>query len=128
MMRRLHRWLGLLTGVFLAVVAVTGIGMQVISLVSPEQHGPPGLAAGGPAQGLPGRPQPGPAPGPPEPHDLDFRGWLDHIHDGEVAGNAGRVVSLAFGVALLFFSISGIWMYARMFSARRRNGAGDLFW
>jgi uncharacterized iron-regulated membrane protein len=108
-MRRLHRWCGLVTGVFMALIALTGIGMQVIDLIWPEQDGP--RDAPDPARGV---------------HQI--RAFIDHLHDGEVLGVSGRAVSLVLGVALLFFSVSGIWMYWTMLSARRRNGVGKLFW
>jgi uncharacterized iron-regulated membrane protein len=116
-MRRLHRWFGLVTGVFMALIALSGIGMQVIDLIWPEHPGP----RGGPPGGLPRGPDPA--------HGLhQFRAFMDHLHDGELLGYWGRIVSLALGLALLLFSVSGIWMYWTMYSARRRNGMGKVFW
>ncbi len=147
MWRRLHRWFGLVTGLLFSVVSLTGIGMQVVSLVSPEHDGPPPFedtsgkagdgaqshAGGPPAAGMIVNPEGGearPEPGGPGPHDQrpDFYHWLDHIHDGEFAGPAGRVVSLILGLALFFFSVSGLWMYWTMFRNRARAGQPGLFW
>jgi uncharacterized iron-regulated membrane protein len=48
-------------------------------------------------------------------------GLLHHLHSGESFGPLGVVVSLLSGFALLFFSFSGLWMYIRMWSHRRKN-------
>jgi len=124
-MRRLHRWFGLITGIFFAVIALTGICMQTISLLSPrEEDRPPAVASNrlnvAPASPAVSKPQP--------PRKPDLYHWLDHVHDGEFAGPAGRVFSLVLGFALLFFSVSGIWMYWKMFQGRSRNDKTEIFW
>lgn len=115
-MRQFHRWLGLITGFFFMFVALTGIGMETIKLFVPDapkpamSHGPGAAALAGP------------------PRKMDFYHGLNHIHDGELAGPAGRIIVLMLGFALLFFSISGIWMYWKMLAARHRIGKKQLFW
>ena len=102
----------LITGIFMAVISATGIGMQTIDLLSGDQHqGPtPGMQAPRPTpQGAL------PAKQPRNDRQPDLRGAIDHIHNGKFAGNGGRVVSLVMGLALFFFSVSGIRMYWQIF-------------
>jgi len=94
--------------------------MQSIALLNPRDEGPPPAAS---AQMAPPREEP-----PAGARKPDLYHWLAHIHDGEIVGPAGRVASLILGLALLFFSVSGIWMYWKMFDARRRTGKADPFW
>jgi uncharacterized iron-regulated membrane protein len=126
-MRQLHRWFGLITGIFFAFVALTGIGMQTVALLNPREEGPPPAASPGKAAEASRATDREPTAGRGE-RKPDFYHWLDHIHDGEIAGPAGRIVSLLLGVALFFFSVSGIWMYWKMYSGRRRLGKHDVFW
>lgn len=106
MMRRLHRWFGLITSVIMAFVAATGIIMQVMDLFNIDDQQGPGAPGGG----------------------LRLRDLIDHLHDGEYFGNTGRVISLLMGVALFFFFVSGIWMYWQMLRARSELGKKGLFW
>ena len=123
-MRRLHRWFGLIAGFFFMVMSITGIGMETIKLVLPE---PPKPASVGtlerPASASPHVKSPD---GP--PRKMDVYHWLNHIHDGELAGPAGRILVLMLGFALFFFSVSGLWMYWTMFDARSRLGKTQVFW
>ena len=105
------------------LMSLTGIGMETIKLVVPETPRP---AIGHMDRALPAK-SPGKASDGP-PRKLDFYHLLNHIHDGELAGPAGRVIVLLLGFALFFFSISGIWMYWKMFDARSRLGKKQVFW
>ena len=49
--------------------------------------------------------------------------WLYTIHTGRAGGWAGRVVIQCTGLALVFFSVSGVWLW---FSARRQRRARKL--
>ena len=56
-------------------------------------------------------------------------GFFHHIHSGAEFGKAGEAISFFSGLALLFFALSGIWMYVRMWRERARRGAsGCWFW
>ena len=143
-MRRYHRWLAVLFGVFILWIAVTGVLSQVGSLVNnggfeeeTEQRGKAQAAALGnavtpaarahehdtPAALLPAAfvcpadmdCRPKPAP---RPWNVSF---LHHLHSGEQFGPVGVVISILSGLALVFFAFSGLWMYIRMFSHRRTN-------
>ena len=144
-MRKLHRWLAVFFGVFLFWIALTGFGTQLLviqldgertgaSIVPAAQaHGgeeheaPPPVnpqAAGAPAEfacpeGWTCRPPSAPSE---TAEALDF---VRHLHSGEAFGPVGTAISLASALALLFFALSGLWMYVKMWRARK---GGGLFW
>ena len=143
-MRRYHRWLSVLFGVFILWIAVTGVLSQIGNLVNnggfeeeTEQRGEAQAAAIGAAAMPPARAQEQPAPAAQLsaafvcPADMDCRpkpqprpwnvGFLHHIHSGEQFGPVGVVISILSGLAVVFFAFSGLWMYIRMFSHRRTN-------
>lgn len=62
---------------------------------------------------------------PPQAWDV---GFLHHLHSGEEFGPAGVILSMAGGIALIFFALSGLWMYAQMYRARARSGRKGWFW
>ena len=57
-------------------------------------------------------------------------GFLHHLHSGEQFGPAGVILSMASGLALLFFAFSGLWMYLQMYRRRahRHSHPKRLFW
>jgi uncharacterized iron-regulated membrane protein len=57
-------------------------------------------------------------------------GFLHHIHSGEEFGPAGVILSMASGLALIFFAFSGLWMYIQMFARRshRKSHPRKVFW
>ena len=143
-MRRYHRWLSVLFGVFILWIAVTGVLSQIGSLVNnggfeeeTEQRGEAQAAALGNAITPAARAQQQPAPAAQLsgafvcPSDMDCRpkpqprpwnvGFLHHLHSGEQFGPVGVVISILSGLAVVFFAFSGLWMYIRMFSHRRTN-------
>jgi uncharacterized iron-regulated membrane protein len=122
--RTFHRWFGLIAGFFFMLMSLTGIGMETIKLVVPEQPRPASVVTID-------RPHPaGPSTKAPDgpPRKMDFYHWLNHIHDGELAGPTGRIVVLLLGFALFFFSVSGLWMYWKMYDGRSRLGKKQVFW
>jgi len=46
-------------------------------------------------------------------------GLLHHLHSGESFGPAGVVISLMSGLAMVFFSFSGLWLYISMWRNRK---------
>ena len=114
----------------MAVISATGIVLQVQVLM--ENHdGPPAALAAEPHRDAPDEEKPGAgaANAPPEKdHDRELHETIMHIHSGEFFGKFGNVIGLICGLALLFFSISGLWMYWQMFQARSRNGRREVFW
>jgi uncharacterized iron-regulated membrane protein len=51
----------------------------------------------------------------------EFGHVVKDIHSGEALGPLGTVLSIASGLALAFFSVSGFWMYVQMWRRRRRS-------
>ena len=59
----------------------------------------------------------------------DWHQVVKRMHRGDIIGRfAGRYVDIVAGAALLYLLISGVVMYAQMFSRRRRAGQTSLFW
>ena len=57
--------------------------------------------------------------------------YLHHLHAGEEFGPTGTILSIARGLALLFFAFSGLWMYIEMFRGRRAAAQAirkRIFW
>ena len=48
-------------------------------------------------------------------------GYLHHLHSGEEFGPAGTVISILSGFALIFFSLSGLWLYVQMWRNRKER-------
>ena len=124
-MRKYHRWLSVLFGVFLLWIAVTGVMSQFADIVA-EGERPPAAAA--PArftcpETMTCRPKPTPDGA------RAWVGYLHHLHSGEEFGPVGTAISILSGIALIFFSFSGLWMYIQMW--RNRNARGvkpGWFW
>ena len=133
-MRKWHRWLAVLFGVFLLWISVTGVLSQVGSLVnkggltSEVRAAAPGVPPGFKCpETMNCRPKPKPG------------GWnvglLHHLHSGESFGPVGTIISILSGLALMFFSFSGLWLYIQMWRgrlARVEQGktvrGGRIFW
>ena len=117
-MRKWHRWLSLFFGVFMLWMAVTGTLSQIVPLT----QGKPQAAQAGPVS----KAQPDFVC----PPDVMCRpkqakggqsivGLLHHLHSGESFGPVGVLISTLTGFALIFFSISGIWLYVQMWRFRK---------
>ncbi|MEO6360184.1 MAG: PepSY domain-containing protein [Sphingomicrobium sp.] len=131
MMRRWHRWLSLLFGVFMLWIAATGLLSQIGSLVNKG-----GFERSESAASAPAVPAGFTCPdtmtcrlkAPPAAWNV---GLLHHLHSGEQFGPVGVILSILSGCALLFFAVSGMVMYVNMFSARTRRArqtGGKWFW
>ncbi|MFO1254873.1 MAG: PepSY domain-containing protein [Sphingomonadaceae bacterium] len=124
-MRKWHRWLSVIFGVVLLWIAVTGVMSQVAALVA---EGQPQAAAAPPAgficpETMTCRPKPAPDGA------RAWVGFLHHLHGGEEFGPVGIALSTAGGLALVFFAISGLWLYIQMWRGRRGRGARPgWFW
>lgn len=134
-MRKVHRWLSVIVGAIILFIAITGVLSQIGSLVN---NG--GFESEASEQAAKAREAAATPPGfvcpetmtcrvkrTPEPGDWNV-GFLHHIHSGEEFGPVGVIVSIVSGLALIFFAISGLWMYIQMFRARTGNGRKGLFW
>lgn len=125
-MRKWHRWLSVFFAVFLLFIATTGLLSQLAVLWPQPESASQAAAAEPPAgwscpEGWRCR------PAPPSEGIRSLTGFFHHLHSGEEFGPIGTAISVLSGLALVFFCISGIWMYVRMW-ARQRKGARRIFW
>ena len=153
-MRKWHRWLSVFFGVFILFIAATGLASHWAALW-PENASAPAVVAtaqaheamgGMPAMSaaaLPSASSPASlaaAPfvcpenwrcraAPPETGPRAWVGFFHHLHSGEEFGPVGTAISVLSGAALVFFAISGLWVYVRMWRERARRGADKRwFW
>lgn len=56
----------------------------------------------------------------------DGEDWVVRLHTGEILGDGGKFLGLAWGLALIAMSISGIILYIKMLQARRIGSAGKV--
>ena len=125
-MRKWHRWLSIVFAVFLFWIAATGVlshlaGWSREEAPVAEATPPPGFVCPEGWRCTPPRPESG--------GFGSLTGFFHHLHSGEEFGKAGEAISFVSGVALLFFSFSGVWLYIRMWRERARRGARSRwFW
>lgn len=128
-MRKWHRWLSVFFGIFIFFIATTGVLSQWAVLWPVPEPTAAELAAQTPPPGFecpegwrcsPPRTETGPR---------SLVGFFHHLHSGEEFGPVGTVISILSGLALMFFALSGVWIYVRMWLDRRRRSAKDRwFW
>ena len=128
-MRKWHRWLGIVFAVVILWVALTGVlsyaaewwpGAAPSAEAAARAAPPAGFECPEGWRCLPPRPEGGGMRG--------MVGMLHHLHSGEELGLAGQVVVMLSGLALVFFSISGVWMYLQMWRGRSARGRREAFW
>lgn len=127
-MRKWHRWLSIVFAVFLVWISVTGMlshlgawSGEAASVESAEIAPPPGFVCPEGWRCSPPRAE--------QTGLAGLTGFFHHLHSGEEFGKAGEAISFLSGLALLFFALSGVWMYVRMWRERARRGArGRWFW
>lgn len=56
----------------------------------------------------------------------DGEDWVMRLHTGEILGDGGKFLGLAWGLALVAMSITGIILYLKMLNARRTGAAGKV--
>ena len=134
-MRKWHRWLAVSFGVFLLWISATGVLSQIGSLVNKGGfEGSSPAAAAAPAK--PGFTCPETMTCRPKPKPGAWNvGLLHRLHSGEQFGPLGVVISTLSGLALLFFSFSGLWMYIQMWRGRlarveqgKKVRGGKFYW
>lgn len=128
-MRKWHRWLSVFFGVFLLWIAVTGVLSHVAELWPTGETAAQEQARTAPPAGFvcpegwrcrPPAPQGGLAP---------YTGFIHHLHSGEEFGLVGTVIALLSGLALVFFTLSGMWLYVQMWRSRaKRQARPRWFW
>ncbi|MCW2395407.1 MULTISPECIES: PepSY domain-containing protein [unclassified Sphingobium] len=134
-MRKWHRWTTVFIGLFMLFIALTGLGSHFAAMVArgsvfeteergaaPPAQAPAAAQKAGPTAGAPAAQQAAPNPA------RKLVGLFHHLHSGEFFGPVGVIISLLSGFALVFFAISGMWMYVQMFRNRLSRGRRDIFW
>ena len=121
MMRRYHRWIATIFGIFLLWISATGVLSQIGKLANNGgfETAASEAAARADAATPPGFicPETMTCRLKPAPSDWDVS-FLHHIHSGEEFGPAGVIVSMLSGLALFFFASSGLYMYIQMWRGR----------
>ena len=56
----------------------------------------------------------------------DGEDWVMRLHTGEIFGDGGKFLGLAWGLALIAMSITGIILYLQMLRGRRAGSAGKV--
>ena len=120
-MRKWHRWISVFFGVFLLWIAVTGVASQipmwggVFGGEQPESARvasiPDGFVC---PETMMCRPKP--------PKSAFDVGLIHRLHSGESFGALGTVVATLSGLAMVFFSFSGLWLYIAMWRNRSSKG------
>lgn len=127
-MRKWHRWLSFVFGAFLLFIAVTGVASHVAAMVARgsvfEQEEREAAARTPDAAVAPAVIEAKPKPDP----KRKLVGLLHHLHSGKWFGPVGVIVSLLSGLAMIFFSFSGLWLYFQMYVRRRTLGRPEPFW
>jgi hypothetical protein len=120
-MRKWHRWLVVFFGVFLVWIAITGVLSQVVPWFVSKAPAASALPAGFVCpETLVCRPKGG---------GKSVVGFLHDLHSGKSFGPAGIFIATLAGFAMVFFSLSGIWMYVQMWRNRASRGAKPgWFW
>ena len=136
-MRKWHRWLSILAGVFILWISATGVLSQIVPIVQRGgfeggRDGPPPPPAGAIPAGFK---CPETMTCRPKAQGTSIVGTLHHLHSGEQFGPVGVVISTLSGLALFFFAFSGLWMYIQLWRGRlsvSRRGkklrGGRFFW
>ena len=125
-MRRYHRWLAVIFGIFFLWIATTGLLSHGAALYRDSQAQPVAATPAGfvcpDTMTCRAKPDPNGA--------AAWVSFFHHIHAGEEFGPIGTTLSILSGFSLLFFAFSGLWMYIQMFRARSRRERQEhpLFW
>ena len=123
-MRKFHRWLSVVVGIFILWIAVTGVVTQGARLYASGEQERAAAAGAAPVAQAPA------APRPPQTPLRKFTHFVTELHSGEEFGIAGQLVSMVAGLALIFFAVSGMWMYIQMYRRRahRHSHPRRIFW
>lgn len=129
-MRKWHRWLSVVFGVFLLWIAGTGVLSQIVPIVQQGGFGNESDARSNAASVPFGFICPETMICRPKPQGgRSLVGTLHHLHSGESFGPAGTIVATLTGLALIFFAISGLWMYIQMWrNQAKRSLKPKWFW
>ncbi|MCB2067933.1 MAG: PepSY domain-containing protein [Erythrobacter sp.] len=130
-MRKWHRWLSIFFGIVLIFVTITGVLHYAAVWWPAPEPSAEALAAMEPPAGFvcPEGWRCMPPRGEASNVLQENLGLIHHLHAGSEGGIWGEIIVMLSGLALLFFCISGLWMYVQMWRNRRDRGLkGGLFW
>lgn len=128
-MRKWHRWISVFFGIFMLFIAITGVLSHAAALWPAAAPDPAQAALATPPAGF--ECPEGWRCSPPRATSgfNSLTGFFHHLHSGEEFGPVGTAISILSGFALIFFSISGLWMYLQMWGNRKNRGQKPgLFW
>lgn len=131
-MRKWHRWLSLFFAIVMIWVAITGLLHYVVVWWPAGEASAEAIAATAPPPGFVCpegwrciAPQPEAASNPLRP----YLGLIHHLHAGSEGGVWGEIIVMLSGLALVFFTVSGMWVYFQMWANRKAKGLKKgLFW
>jgi uncharacterized iron-regulated membrane protein len=49
--------------------------------------------------------------------------WLVRLHSGEIIGDGGKFLGLLWGLGLVAMTLTGVWLYLKMYRARQKGSA-----
>jgi uncharacterized iron-regulated membrane protein len=125
-MRKIHRWLAPTLALFLMIIGVTGIAIQATELIGDTPKAGKVVATqSAPVDQTQAKPEgKSKERGPMK----QWNHFMKEIHSGEYFGPFGIIINIVAGVALLFFAVSGMWMYLSMYARRQKNALKGMFW
>ena len=56
----------------------------------------------------------------------DGEDWLIRLHSGETIGDGGKFLGLLWGLGLVAMTLTGVWVYIKMYRARQKGSASQL--
>ena len=56
----------------------------------------------------------------------DGEDWLIRLHSGEIIGDGGKFLGLLWGLGLVVMTLTGVWLYIKMYRARQKGSASQL--
>jgi uncharacterized iron-regulated membrane protein len=128
-MRKWHRWLSLVFGIFALWITVTGALSQLVPLYLDAAQPRPAAAASAETSAFVCPPDYSCRPKPKPGDARSIVGTLHHLHSGESFGPLGVAVLTLAGLAMVFFSFSGMWLYIAMWKNRKaRAQKPGWFW
>jgi uncharacterized iron-regulated membrane protein len=132
-MRKYHRWLSVLFGVFLLWIAITGVLSQIVPLVQRGGFENEAQEKAERAEALaratpPGFVCPETLTCQPKRKGGSIVGLLHHLHSGESFGPLGTIIATLSGLAMIFFAFSGLWLYVQMWRNRAQRGLTPRWW
>ena len=132
-MRKWHRWLSVFFGVFFLWIAVTGVLSQNVPIVERGGFESEARESAELAEALaratpPGFVCPETLSCQPKRMGGGITNLLHHLHSGESFGPTGTIIATLSGFAMVFFAVTGLWLYIQMWRNRKERGLTPRWW